>query len=132
MQRREEASWRHHHPGRLTGISGRRPPQDAREVGYKRTVGEYNGPEAGRAADKAQALAAAARRYVPTETLTRRKPPEDMSVLEPSLLVDLSESLVASQSDPGPYWQWAVSRKRVHMVLVDLCLNTGSSEEELK
>ena len=50
--------------------------QDSREVGYKRTVSEYDGPE-GRAAHRAQALAAVARRYVPTETLTKKKPPEE-------------------------------------------------------
>ena len=53
------------------------PRQTTGEVGYKRTVSEYDGPEEGRAAHRAQALEAAARRYVPTETLTRRKPPEE-------------------------------------------------------
>ena len=42
------------------------PRQDSREVGYRRTVSEYDGPEEGRAAHKAQELASAAKRYVPT------------------------------------------------------------------
>lgn len=33
--------------------------------------------------------------------------------IDHSLLMDLSESLMASQSDLGPYWQRGVSRKRV-------------------
>ena len=51
--------------------------QSTGEVGYKRTVSEYNGPEEGRAVHRAQALEAAAKRYVPTETITTRKPSEE-------------------------------------------------------
>ena len=40
-------------------------------------MSEHDGPKEGRATHPAQALAAAARRYVPTETLTRRKPQEE-------------------------------------------------------
>ena len=50
------------------------------EVGYRRTVSEYDGPEEGRAAHRTQALEAASR-YVPTETLTTRKSPEENGAL---------------------------------------------------
>ena len=51
--------------------------QDSGEVGCKRTVSECDGPEERRAAYRAQALVAVApRRYLPTETLTKKKPPE--------------------------------------------------------
>ena len=53
------------------------PRQSTGEVGYKRTVSEYDGPEKGRAVHRAQALEAAAKRYVPTETITTRKPLEE-------------------------------------------------------
>ena len=157
---------------------------------YKRTVSEYDGPEEGRAAHRAQALEAAARRYVPTETITTRYPPEEngaalhrwlgphrrlpqgpsheghrgrrrsalrrgpdhgvlkaiegvqqyvsgggptpppASVVDESILVDLSESLRASQSTLGPYWGRGVSRKRDRPEPVDLCQEEDSSEEE--
>ena len=58
--------------------------------------------------------------------LTKRQPAMDHSIL-----VDLSESLVASQSDLNPYCQRGVSRKRYRLVLTDLCQDEGSSEEEL-
>ena len=48
------------------------PRQTTGELGYRRTVSEYDGPEEGRAAHRIQALETAARGYVPTETLTRR------------------------------------------------------------
>ena len=57
------------------------PRQATREVGYRRTVSKYDGPEEGRAAHRTQALEAAARRYVPTETLTTRKPLEENGAL---------------------------------------------------
>ena len=52
--------------------------------------------------------------------------------LGPSLTVDLSESLLAFQSDLGPYWGRGVSRKRDRPMLVDLCLDEESSEDELE
>ena len=160
-------------------------------MGYRRTVSEYDGPEEGRAAHRTQALEAAARRYVPTETLTTRRPLEEngtllhrwlglgatqasagalprrasgqrrkrpgkkgliteflrpsrvsnstsavvpaplpASVVDESILVDLSESLRASQSALGPYWGRSVSRKRDRPELEDLCQEEDSSEEE--
>ena len=52
------------------------PHQGSRGGGYKRTINDHGGPKAERSADQAQALAAA-RGYVPTEMLTKRKPPEE-------------------------------------------------------
>ena len=57
------------------------PRQATGEAGYRRTVSEYDGPEEGRAAYRTQALEAAARRYVPTETLTTRKPLDENGAL---------------------------------------------------
>ena len=57
------------------------PLQATGEVGDRRTVSEYDGPEDGRAAHRNQALEAAARRYVPTEMLPTRKSPEENGVL---------------------------------------------------
>ena len=53
-----------------------------------------------------------------------------VSVVDEPILVDLSESLLASQSNLGPYWGRSVSRKRDRPELVDLCQEEDSGEEE--
>ena len=56
-------------------------------------------------------------------------PPTAPMVDEP-ILVDLSESLLASQSALGPYWGRGVRRKRDRPEPVDLCQEEDSSEKE--
>ena len=168
--------------------------QETGEIGNKRTVSEYDGPKEGRATHRAQALAAAAIRYAPTQTLTRRKPQEETGAalhrrlglgamqhpgktkiarkvtrlqrksaegrgglsglkssertpsaapaalpplvvqatpdLDTGVVVDLTESLLASQSDLGPYWGRGLSRKTDRTVLVDLAMEGDTSEGE--
>ena len=57
---------------------------------------------------------------------------EDSPASGLSLVMDLSESLLASQSDLGPYWGIRVSPKRDRPVLVDQCLDEESSKGELE
>ena len=56
--------------------------------------------------------------------------PPTASVVGEPILVDLSESLLASQSALGPYWGRGVSRKRNRPEPVDRCQEEDSNEEE--
>ena len=61
-----------------------------------------------------------------------RESPSTQVVLAPEVsndFVDLSESLAASQSELGPYWQRGVSRKRARLEVVDLATGEDTSEE---
>ena len=53
-----------------------------------------------------------------------------VSVVDEPIFVDLSESLLASQSALGPYWDRSVSRKRDRPELVDLRQEEDTSDEE--
>ena len=53
-----------------------------------------------------------------------------LSVVAELILVDLSESLLASQSALGSYWDRGVRRKRDRPELVDICQEEDSSEGE--
>ena len=76
---------------------------------------------------EAQAVDGRTRPYCRLSTAGRASPEplftlssEDASTLDRTIIVDFSESMVASQSDLGQYWQRGVSRKRDRPVLVDL------------
>ena len=73
-----------------------------------------------------------AKRALITEFLrpARVSTPPTASMVEDPILVDLSDSLLASQSALGPYWGRGVSRKRDRPEQMDLCQEEDSSEEE--